>query len=197
MPWMCVDQSTGFIYVVYYDRSNYVDQTTDVYLSWSVNGGQSFNSAKVTALPFFPPNMYGDYIGITAFNNVIHPIWAQENNGVNSIWTASINYAQLDSVTGIPAPASSDYILNQNYPNPFSGKTFTDFYIPGTENASFGLYDAIGNRIAILLDEKSLSAGWHHVEIDASAMKLSTGIYYLKLQAGNFSAVRKMIVAGG
>ena len=114
MPWMCVDQSTGYIYVVYYDRSNYADQTTDVYLSWSINGGQTFSNAKVTALPFFPPNMYGDYIGVTAANNQIHPIWSQENSGVNSIWTAYIDYAQLDSITSVPELKSSDYILNQN-----------------------------------------------------------------------------------
>jgi hypothetical protein len=195
MPWLCVDQSTGYIYVVYYDRSNYADQTTDVYLSWSTNGGGSFSSAKITALSFFPPDMHGDYIGIAASNNMIHPVWMQENTSVHSIWTAYIDYAQLDSITAVPVLASTGYVLKQNYPNPFSGKTFFDFFIPIPGKVTLVLYDVMGNTIEKYLDNEPGNAGWHHREIDAEEINLSTGVYSLKLQAGNFTAIRKMIVA--
>jgi len=195
MPWLCIDQSTGFIYVVYYDRSNYADQTTDVYLSWSTNGGTSFSSTKITALSFFPPNMHGDYIGIAACNNVIHPIWSQQDNSVHSIWTAYIDYAQLDSITAVPELATSEYILKQNYPNPFSEKTYADFFIPKNGTVSLCLYDVVGNLVIRILDHKLSNAGWHHIEIDARELNLSSGIFYLRMEAGNFTETMKMIVA--
>ncbi len=54
-PWMTMDQSTGFIYVVYFDRGNYEDNQTDVYLAYSTDSGSSFKNVKISETPFNPP----------------------------------------------------------------------------------------------------------------------------------------------
>jgi hypothetical protein len=97
LPWMTVDQSTGYIYVVYYDRRSYDDKRTDVYLAWSTNGGKSFYNTKISETPFIPEeaSFFGDYTNITAANGVIVPVWARMDDGKTSVWTAVIKHEDL------------------------------------------------------------------------------------------------------
>ena len=97
LPWMTVDQSTGYIYVVYYDRRSYDDTRTDVYLAWSTNGGRSFNETKISETPFTPEesSFFGDYTNISAANGVIVPVWARMDGGKTSVWTAVIKHEDL------------------------------------------------------------------------------------------------------
>ncbi|HOO08572.1 MAG TPA: sialidase family protein, partial [Cyclobacteriaceae bacterium] len=97
LPWMAVDQTTGYIYIVYYDRRNYDDNQTDVYLSYSSDGGYSFKDVKISETPFVPTEdvFFGDYTNIAAHDGIITPVWARMDNGKTSIWTAIIRQDQL------------------------------------------------------------------------------------------------------
>ncbi len=97
LPWMTVDQTTGFIYMVYYDRRNYEDNQTDVYLAYSNDGGLSFKNVKISETPFTPTdtNFFGDYTNIYAHNGVITPIWARMDEGKTSVWTTVIKQEDL------------------------------------------------------------------------------------------------------
>jgi hypothetical protein len=98
MPAMTVDPSTGFIYIVFYDRSNYDDNRTDVYVAWSTDNGTSFKNTRISDSPFTPtPDVpFGHYIGISAFNEIIVPVWTRMDNGRTSIWTAILIHRQLE-----------------------------------------------------------------------------------------------------
>lgn len=97
MSWMTVDPATGFIYVLFYDRRNYEDLQTDVYLAYSTNGGDSFENLRISNTPFVPQEdaFLGDYINIDALGGRICPIWTRMDSGVTSIWTAIINQVEL------------------------------------------------------------------------------------------------------
>jgi hypothetical protein len=97
LPWMAVDPSTGYIYIVYYDRRNYDDQQTDVYLAWSVDGGASFKNTKISEKSFTPQDdkFFGDYNNISAERGVIAPIWTRMDDGKTSVWTAIIKHENL------------------------------------------------------------------------------------------------------
>ncbi len=97
LPWMTVDQTTGHIYIVYYDRRAYEDHQTDVYLAYSTDGGSNFSEVKISERPFVPtPNaFFGDYNNISAHKGVIAPIWTRMDNGESSVWTAVIKQDQL------------------------------------------------------------------------------------------------------
>lgn len=97
LPWMAVDQATGNIYIVYYDRRNYDDLQTDVYLAYSVDGGNEFKEVKISESPFVPTDskFFGDYTNIAAHKGVITPIWTRMDNGKTSVWTAVIKEADL------------------------------------------------------------------------------------------------------
>lgn len=99
MPAMTVDPSTGFIYIVFYDRRNYDDEQTDVYLAWSTDNGTSFKNQRISETPFVPSpdSFFGDYIGISAFNEIIVPVWTRMDNGKTSIWTSIIIHRQLEA----------------------------------------------------------------------------------------------------
>lgn len=93
---MAVDQATGAIYIVYYDRRNHTDNQTDVYLAWSLDGGSSFNERiisekpfEATAIPFF------DHTAISAHNGTIVPVWTRTDEGVISVWAAVISDVEL------------------------------------------------------------------------------------------------------
>lgn len=97
MPWMTVDQTTGYIYIVYYDRRDYDDNQTDVYLAYSSDGGYSFKEKKISESPFMPTadKFFGDYTNISAHNGIIAPVWTRMDNGKTSIWTTIIKQEDL------------------------------------------------------------------------------------------------------
>jgi hypothetical protein len=97
LPWMTVDQSTGYIYAVYYDRTDYDDNQTDVFLAYSTDGGISFKTIKVSETPFTPieQNFFGDYNNISAHKGIITPIWTRMDDGKTSVWTAIIKQGDL------------------------------------------------------------------------------------------------------
>jgi hypothetical protein len=100
MPWMAVDQTTGFIYIVFYDRREHDDMQTDVYLAWSVDAGSSFKNVKISESSFVPDDkeFFGDYTNIAAHKGIITPIWTRMENGKTSIWTAVIKHSELDNL---------------------------------------------------------------------------------------------------
>lgn len=97
LPWMAIDDETGYIYIVYYDRRAYDDLQTDVYIAYSADGGGSFKETKISESPFIPTdtNFFGDYTNIAAHKGVITPIWTRMDNGRTSIYTAVIKDEEL------------------------------------------------------------------------------------------------------
>lgn len=75
--WPAIDQSTGNIYIVYYDRRNHQDLKTDVYVSISKDGAMSFEDQRISDKPFKPSKkkFFGDYINIASEKGVIRAIW--------------------------------------------------------------------------------------------------------------------------
>ena len=91
--WMDIDQTTGHLYFVFYDRRAYEDDKTDVYIAYSSDGGTTFVNQKVSDTPFLPSKnaFFGDYNNISAHDGRVRPIWTRAD-GVNlSIWTALID----------------------------------------------------------------------------------------------------------
>ncbi|MCX7610972.1 MAG: T9SS type A sorting domain-containing protein [Ignavibacterium sp.] len=86
------------------------------------------------------------------------------------------------------------FTLEQNYPNPFNPTTVISYQIPVNSNVSLKLYDVLGNEVATLVNEYK-EAGRYKVELNVGQMSLSSGIYFYKLQAGEFTEIKKMILS--
>ncbi len=79
LTWLSVDPVTGFLYIIYYDRSKYLDNKTDVVLAVSKDGGNSFVTKTISNRPFIPVKsaFFGDYNNIDTYNGTIVPIWTE------------------------------------------------------------------------------------------------------------------------
>jgi photosystem II stability/assembly factor-like uncharacterized protein len=84
-----------------------------------------------------------------------------------------------------------EYLLYQNYPNPFNPSTTIEFDLPKSANVRIEAYNIAGQKIKTLLNKKMLS-GRHEVEFNAQ--NLSSGIYFYRIEAGEFQDVKKMIL---
>jgi hypothetical protein len=91
-PWVVVDQHTGVLYAVFYDRRNYNDDQTDVYLATSLDGGQTWANERISESPFIPkPDVFfGDYNNIAAFKGIVRPVWTRYEDGKTVVMTALI-----------------------------------------------------------------------------------------------------------
>ena len=100
LPWMAVDQQTGYIYIIYYDRRNYDDNQTDVFLAYSTDGGASFKNVVISEKPFTPQDdqFFGDYNNISAHKGIIAPVWTRMEEGKTSVWTTIIKHEDLEKM---------------------------------------------------------------------------------------------------
>ena len=84
-----------------------------------------------------------------------------------------------------------DYLLEQNFPNPFNPNTKIKFSIPKSDLVQIKVYDILGNAIKTLLNEHK-QTGVYEVEFDASY--LSSGVYFYRMITGSYSETKKMIL---
>ena len=126
-----------------------------------------------------------------------HLVFTDQRNGFavgDSGVILKFNYAVVairnENTNSVPGK----YILYQNYPNPFNPVTKIKFDIPdlsSSNTVSIKVYNILGKEIITLINE-NLPYGKYEVTFDGSLF--SSGIYFCKLQAGNFSQTRKMIL---
>ncbi|TFB09634.1 choice-of-anchor B family protein [Candidatus Marinimicrobia bacterium MT.SAG.3] len=100
----------------------------------------------------------------------------------------------VEVITGINTEVAilpEEYILKQNYPNPFNPVTTIEFSLPTTGNTLLTIYNLRGEEVARLVDG-TLSAGYNRIEWNAT--NYASGIYFYRLQAGDFVLTRKMVL---
>lgn len=85
----------------------------------------------------------------------------------------------------------SKFELAQNYPNPFNPSTNIKYAISSQSMVKLAVYDILGRQVMTLVDEFK-QPGRYEVSFDAGNM--ATGIYFYKLEAGEFVDVKKMIL---
>jgi len=91
---------------------------------------------------------------------------------------------------GLTASDNPDeFKLHQNYPNPFNPTTTIRYAVAVQSEVSMQVYNVVGKRVATLVNEQK-SPGNYKVTFDAS--NLSSGLYFVKIQAGSFHDVQKL-----
>lgn len=128
------------------------------------------------------------------FNSTI----PDHNSGyaTNHEFWPSISFQLQESLSIKDNLLPSVYALHQNYPNPFNPKTTIRFDLPKDSNVNIYIYDILGRITKKLIDNKQ-NAGFKSIQWDATnnyGKRVSAGIYLYKIQAGNFSQTKKMIL---
>ena len=152
--------------------------------------------------------------GIGRFGNFNVPLEANTSHTFVPVWTDLTNselqalvdigndgtiddtLSLVNQVTGIGDKESSlltpdKFDLAQNYPNPFNPSTTISWQSPVGGHQTLKVYDVLGNEVATLVNEYR-EAGRYEIEFDATG--LASGIYFYKLQAGNYVETKKMIL---
>ena len=83
------------------------------------------------------------------------------------------------------------YALSQNFPNPFNPATSIRYTIPMSAHVSLRVFNILGQEVASLVNQ-DMAAGSYLVQFEAS--RLTTGVYFYQLRAGDFSSVKKMVL---
>ena len=95
------------------------------------------------------------------------------------------------SVTNYDNIILQKYMLGNNYPNPFNPTTSIEYSLPQSGEVSLIIYNLLGQEVAKLVSGE-IESGYHKVTWDAS--NFSSGIYFYRLQAGDFVQTRKMVL---
>jgi hypothetical protein len=192
LSWMDIDQTDGTIYIVFYDRRNYNDLRTDVYLAYSTDGGDNFTNVKISESPFIPNSnaFFGDYTNIAAHNGVIRPIWGRLDGTISSIWTAIITKNTLNTEQFITA---TNFDI-ENYPNPITDNFVLKFKLRETKNVSLSFYNILGEKVIQIIDNKPFGYGKHLIKKPFEKLNLTNGIYFYHLKIGNKTFIKKIII---
>ncbi len=104
------------------------------------------------------------------------------------------NHYRVDVAAGVaPAPGAlpTAFYLKPNYPNPFNPQTRIEFGLPRASTVRLEVFDILG-RSAVVLVDGAQPAGIHTVTFNANG--LASGVYYCRLQAGDFTRIQKMLL---
>ncbi len=138
----------------------------------------------------------------------INYYWKIEAKNISggSLWSSSVNqfYVDPNAVTFIDEENDKlpiDFSLSQNYPNPFNPITKISYQLPVAGEITIKVYDVLGNEVATLVNENK-SAGFYETQFDpgssikhlpAGRQSPASGIYFYRLQAGDYVETKKMI----
>jgi hypothetical protein len=113
--------------------------------------------------------------------------WAVKDNGGI---TFNVIFSDITQ-TGNETPEK--YFLSQNYPNPFNPSTNLEFGISDLEFVSLKIYDGLGREVLTLVNE-TLAAGTYNYQLSTVNYQLPSGVYFYRLQAGDFVETKRMIL---
>jgi hypothetical protein len=115
------------------------------------------------------------------------------NTGGNSTDVYVDNVSLKEVVTAVEEPGNlpAAFRLNQNYPNPFNPRTIINYELPITNYVNLDIYNSLGQNVVTLVSGR-MESGSHQLVWDASGF--ASGIYYYRIEAGEFVEVKKMVL---
>ena len=123
---------------------------------------------------------YADQISNINSNTIYYRLKQIDFNG-------TFEYSDIVEVDVVPV----EFSLNQNYPNPFNPSTKITYTLASKSTVTLKVYDTIGNEVASLVNQEQ-EAGSYEINFDATS--LTSGVYFYKINAGNFVSVKKMLL---
>jgi hypothetical protein len=124
------------------------------------------------------------------------PLTAGDHTLVFSAANINIDYVQLIKETVSAVKQISNlpeaFSLAQNYPNPFNPTTTINFSLGKASNVTLTVYNILGQKVATLLNSQHMDVGAYAVQFDAR--NLASGVYFYRLQAGDFRSDKKMLL---
>ncbi|MFZ1320793.1 MAG: T9SS type A sorting domain-containing protein, partial [Ignavibacteria bacterium] len=106
-------------------------------------------------------------------------------------WTLKIDYDIITGVSNNVTSIANSFSLNQNYPNPFNPSTKIAYTIPTNGLVTLKIYNILGKEVQTLVNEIKTSGSY---EVNFNGASLSSGVYFYRLESGNFIDTKKMFL---
>lgn len=156
-------------------------------LFWPAGTNDTNWVRRAFKLTSFPGVNAGDDIYI-AFREIV----SNNYNQGGAIFLDITEVATLTNINLISSEVPNNYSLSQNYPNPFNPATKIRFDLPkNAGNVKLSIFNSLGQEVSVLVD-RELNAGSYEYTFDGA--KLTSGVYFYKLEAGDFNRIMKMIL---
>lgn len=116
-----------------------------------------------------------------------------DGGNYGDLWNFAPNFPIAVGTSGAVngAPSLREFQLKQNYPNPFNPNTVVGYQLSVASQVELKVFDVSGKEVATLVRARQ-AAGSYAVRFDGAG--LPSGIYFYKLQAGDFSGTKKMLL---
>lgn len=104
---------------------------------------------------------------------------------------------EVEEMVDVLVPIPEEFVLFNNYPNPFNPTTNLKFQLPEASQVSVAIYDLTGKLVKNLVQNKSYQAGEYVVQWDATdrfSTRVASGMYVYHFKAGKFSKIGKMVL---
>ncbi|MDX2361954.1 MAG: T9SS type A sorting domain-containing protein [Crocinitomicaceae bacterium] len=192
--WMDIDQTNGQLWFVFYDRRNYTDTQTDVFLAHSYDGGSTFSNMPISESPFVPQSgvFFGDYTNISVYDNIVRPIWTRLDSGNLSVWT---NVTSADDLLASANDLEENSLQTSTlFPNPVDNISYLSFKLHEASDVHIELVDQQGRHVHEIVASQSLEFGKHIFSIDAASLGIKPGIYYAHLQINASEKTLKIVL---
>lgn len=138
----------------------------------------------------------GEFHLVAIYDRALSPEQVLRNFavGIPAPGVAGVDPDGLEPVPG-GDPLPREFTLEANYPNPFNPRTTIAFDLPAPSVVSLRVYDVSGRLVDVLLADEAMGAGRNEVAWqgrDTAGRVVSAGIYFYRLDAGDFSATKRM-----
>ncbi|KPJ63503.1 hypothetical protein AMJ44_14390 [candidate division WOR-1 bacterium DG_54_3] len=183
------------------ERDDNYNGDSELYYKRSMDGGETWELEKrltnASGAGYNPSMATDDY-------NRVHIVWGEEYRVEDVAWNIyykrsgfgcdgwEVSVDQVQEAMAIP----SQYSLSQNYPNPFNPDTRIEYSLPQDSQVKLTVYNTLGQRVKTLVNEEQKS-GFHTVRWNGEneeGRDVSSGIYFYRMVAGNFSQTKKMVI---
>ncbi len=132
----------------------------------------------------------GQWINGTVPDSIIWQI-IYNSNTANPLEIILDAYEPAGAINSDNRFVPDNFILNQNYPNPFNPQTTFEFYLPTASKVKLVIYNIVG-QIVSTIENKYMPAGNHQIKWKVD--NLPSGVYFYKVLAGEYSAIKKCIL---
>ena len=209
--------STAYATFSGFTAGSKVYKTTNAGVNWT-NISSNLPNIPVSCIvvnPLDVNNIFiGTDLGIFSTSNA-GTSWVQDNSGLANVSVADLDYRSSDnklfaathgrsmysttivtSVEEIEANVPTEFEVTQNYPNPFNPSTKFRYALPEGRDVKVIIYDLNGSRVAELVNNYQ-NAGTYEVTWNGkndSGFQVASGTYIYRIDAGNFTQVRKMVL---
>ena len=183
-----------------------IDQSVPVYLEWDeVSGVDNYQVVVDSNSSFSSPQIdettSSSYYNATGLNHATTYYWRVRAHNLCDWgdWSAKWHFTTV--TTGVDDESSSQdkpvaFALSQNHPNPFNPETVIEYALPKDCQVQIAIYNLLGQKIRTLIDQYQ-TKGQRKIHWDGKddeGNELTSGIYFYRLQAGDFSETKKMVL---